>query len=245
MFGSELPAAELTRLLEAMNAAQAHRGPDESGTVCHEPLGAGLAGCRLSIVDLEHGRQPIANEDQAIHAVLNGEIYNHGSLRESLLSKGHQFRSRSDTEVLVHLYEELGEGLLDRLDGMFALAVLDLRRGRLLLARDGPGMKPLYLARTPHGFLFASEAKALFATGLVKPEPEPAAINAFLSWGCVPSPMSMFRGIRKLEAGRFAVVDRGALRDGSFWRFRYQQTATRKSEEEYSEELETVLGRAV
>ena len=245
VFGSGLPPAELAKTLDAMKAAQAHRGPDESGTVSHGPLGAGLASCRLSIIDLDHGRQPISNEDETVHAVLNGEIYNHGSLREFLLSKGHRFRSRSDTEVLVHLYEELGEELLDRLEGMFALALLDTRRGRLLLARDGPGMKPLYLAQTRRGFLFASEAKALFATRMVKPVPDLAAIDTYLAIGYVPAPMSIFQGVRKLQAGRFAVVDRGGLREGTFWRLHYQQPAKRKADEEYSEELETILGRAV
>jgi asparagine synthase (glutamine-hydrolysing) len=245
VFASGLPTAELARTLDAMNTAQAHRGPDESGTVLHQPLGAGLASCRLSIVDPEHGRQPIANEDESVHVVLNGEIYNHGPLREFLLSKGHQFRSRSDTEVLVHLYEELGEELLDRLEGMFALAVLDTRRARLLLARDGPGMKPLYLAQTQHGFLFASEAKALFATRLVSPQPDPASIDTYLTMGYVPAPMSMFRGVQRLQAGRFAVVDRGGLRERTFWRLRYEKTATRKPDQEYAEELETILGRAV
>ncbi len=245
IFGAELPGQELVRLLEAMNDAQAHRGPDESGTVWHEALGAGLASCRLSIIDLEHGRQPIAREDGTIHVVLNGEIYNHHPLRDELASKGHHFGTRSDTEVLVHLYEESGESLLGRLEGMFALAILDTRRQRLLLARDGPGMKPLYLAETPHGFLFASEAKALFATQLISPEPDPAGIDAYLSWGCAPAPMSMFRGVRKLPAGHYAVIDRSGFREGTFWRFQYQPLTVRKSEEEYAEELHTVLARAV
>lgn len=228
-----------------MNAAQAHRGPDDKGTICFEPLGAGLASCRLSIVDLEHGRQPIANEDETVHVALNGEIYNHDSLRELLQSRGHRFRSRSDTEVLVHLYEEYGDGFLERLDGMFALAVLDTRGGRLLVARDGPGMKPLYLAQTPRGFAFASEAKALFAAGLVNPAPDPAAIDTYLAAGYVPAPMSMFRGIRKLEAGRYVVADRSGVRDGTFWRFRYRDGAGARTDAEYGEELEAILTRAV
>ena len=208
-----------------MNAAQIHRGPDEAGTVWRESLGAGLASCRLSLVDIASGHQPIPNEDETVYAALNGEIYNHGELRELLKSKGHQFRSRSDTEVLVHLYEEYGDQFLERLHGMFALAVLDTRGARLLLARDGPGMKPLYLAQSPRGFAFASEAKALFAAGLASPAPDLAAIDTYLAVGYVPAPMSMFRGVRKLGAGRYVVVDGKECAEGIFWRFRYRRTA--------------------
>jgi len=135
--------------------------------------------------------------------------------------------------------------MLDRLDGMFALAILDTRAGRLLLARDGPGMKPLYLAETRHGFLFASEAKALFASGLATPAPDPAAMDTYLAAGFVPAPMSMFRGARKLQAGRYVVAERGRLREGTFWRLRYREGAAPRTDAEYGEELEELLGRAV
>jgi asparagine synthase (glutamine-hydrolysing) len=228
-----------------MNAAQIHRGPDEAGTVWREALGAGLASCRLSLVDLTSGHQPIPNEDETVYAALNGEIYNHGELRELLQAKGHQFRSRSDTEVLVHLYEEYGDQFLERLHGMFALAVLDTRGARLLLARDGPGMKPLYLAESPQGFAFASEVKALFAAGLASPAPDLAAIDTYLAVGYVPAPMSMFRGVRKLGAGRYVVVDGSGVTEGIFWRFRYRNASGKRTEAECSEELETLLDRAV
>jgi asparagine synthase (glutamine-hydrolysing) len=228
-----------------MTAAQVHRGPDQQGSFCFELLGAGLASCRLSLIDLEHGRQPVASEDGSVLAVLNGEIYNHGELRQSLASRGHSFRTCCDTEVLVHLYEDLGEELLGRLHGMFALGVLDTRRGRLLLARDGPGMKPLYFSQTPKGFVFASEAKALFASGLVNPWPDPAAIDTYLAAGFVPAPMSMFRGVRKLGAGRALLVDQGGVREKTFWSLRYRDYSGAKRDEEYSEELGFILERAV
>jgi asparagine synthase (glutamine-hydrolysing) len=228
-----------------MNAAQRHRGPDEAGAVCFEPLGAGLACARLSLIDLEHGSQPIANEDGTVHVVVNGEIYNHRALRETLAVRGHRFGSASDAEVVVHLYEDSGEAMLDRLEGMFALAVLDRRQGRLLLARDGPGMKPLYVAETSHGLAFASEAKALFAAGLIVPEPDLEGLDAYLTAGCVPAPLSMFRGVRKLRAGHSLSAGRGGIREAAFWRPGYRHEEPSRSDGEYSDELEDLLAKAV
>jgi asparagine synthase (glutamine-hydrolysing) len=246
IFGSKLSRLELSRILEAMNAAQIHRGPDESGLMVDESSGSGLASCRLSIIDLERGRQPISNEDQTVHVVLNGEIYNHNQLRHWLIQKGHAIRSRSDTEVLVHLYEERGEDMLEKLEGMFAFAVYDAPSGRLLLARDGPGMKPLYIAQTAHGFLFASEVKALFATGMVAPAPDLAALDAYLAAGYVPAPLSMFQGIRKLEAGHYVVVSSKGLRESNYWSPRFQSNRQPVTQaEEYEKQLEELLSQAV
>lgn len=245
IFASRLPEGELARSLGAMNAAQRHRGPDEAGAVCFEPLGAGLACARLSLLDLEHGSQPVANEDGTVHAVVNGEIYNHRALRETLAAKGHRFRSASDAEAVVHLYEDAGEGMLDRLEGMFALAVLDRRRGRLLLARDGPGMKPLYVAETSHGLAFASEAKALFAAGWIAPQPDLEGLDAYMTAGCVPAPLSMFRGVRKLRAGHYLSAGSGGVHEAPFWRPYYRSEGVRKHDGEYSDELGQLLGDAV
>jgi asparagine synthase (glutamine-hydrolysing) len=244
IFGCRLPEGEILRILGAMTAAQRHRGPDEQGAAAVEALGAGLACARLSLVDLEHGRQPVANEDRTVFAVLNGEIYNRVELQQELEGRGHRFVGRSDTEVLVHLYEELGEEFVERLEGMFGAAVLDARRGRLLVARDGVGIKPLLVAETPHGFLFASEAKALFATGWIAPSPDLDALDTLLAAGYVPAPMSMFRGIRKLRAGEMLAVDAGGVRAKRFWRFRYREPAPRDGEE-YSDRLEALLKRSV
>ncbi len=245
VYGAHRSAADLHAALEAMNAAQFHRGPDEGGLVTEAALGAGLACRRLSIVDLDHGQQPVSNEDGTIHAVLNGEIYNHGELREMLVSRGHRFVSRCDTEVIVHLYEEQGERFLESLHGMFGLAVLDTRERRLLLARDGPGMKPLYWTEGPEGLLFASEVRALFATGWVSPEPDPAAMDAFLMVAYVPSPMSMFRGIRKLEPGQWLTADASGVRTGFFWRFHYDNSRPEKTDDEYADEMDDTLHSAV
>jgi asparagine synthase (glutamine-hydrolysing) len=244
IFGCRLPEGEILRILGAMTAAQRHRGPDEQGAAAVEALGAGLACARLSIVDLEHGQQPAANEDRTVFAVLNGEIYNRVELQEELESRGHRFVGHSDTEALVHLYEELGEEFVERLEGMFGVAVLDARRGRLLVARDGVGIKPLLVAETPHGFLFASEAKALFATGWIAPSPDLDALDTLLGAGYAPAPMSMFRGIRKLRAGEMLAVDAGGVRAKRFWRFLYREPAPRDGEE-YSERLEGLLKRSV
>jgi asparagine synthase (glutamine-hydrolysing) len=236
---------QIRAALEAMNAAQVHRGPDEGGVLVKAALGAGLASRRLSIIDVEGGQQPVSNEDATVHAVLNGEIYNHVSLREQLEAKGHRFLSRCDTEVIVHAYEQWGESFVEHLDGMFGLAVLDGRDGRLLIARDGPGMKPLYFAQTPHGLLFASEIKAILATGWISPEVDPEGIDSFLTISYVAPPRTMFRDVRKLAAGCLLVANAGSVREKRYWQFRYDNEAPRKTDEEYVEEFDSILSAAV
>lgn len=242
---SRLPAEDLAAALHRMRECLVHRGPDQGGSVVSPESGAGLASRRLSIVDLSTGSQPIANEDGTIHVAFNGEIYNHVALREDLKKKGHVFRSRCDTEVIVHLYEELGVECLPQLHGMFGLAVLDSRSRRLLLARDGPGMKPLYYAQAPEGFLFASEVKALFASGLIEPEVDLEAINTYLTVGFFPAPRCAFRGVRKLRAGQYLLLEKADLRLGTFWRLRYDSAAPARTEQEYVDELEALLRDAV
>src|SRR6185295_15952221 len=155
-------------LLGRMGATLAHRGPDGDGS---RVLGRAALGCRrLAIIDVLGGRQPLGDEDDAVLAVCNGEIYNHASLREALATRGHDFRTRSDAEVLPHLYQERGADFVEALDGMFGAAVWDARAGRLVLARDRMGEKPLYYALTPGALVFASEPKALLASGLVAAE---------------------------------------------------------------------------
>ena len=152
--------------LSAMARAIAHRGPDDEGFHVSGPVG--LANRRLSIIDVDGGHQPIANEAGDVHVVLNGEIYNHQALRDELKGRGHRFSTASDTEVIVHLYEERGDDCVSALDGMFAFALWDERRQRLLLARDPLGQKPLYWARTAEGLVFASEIKSILASGDVE-----------------------------------------------------------------------------
>src|SRR6185503_5081488 len=162
--GGQAGEAALRRMLGSI----VHRGPDDEGTFLDGPLAMGAR--RLSILDVPGGHQPLANEDETVWAVFNGEIYNYRDLRADLEKAGHRFRTNGDTETLVHLYEEHGDAFVERLNGMFALAVWDTRRRRLLLARDRLGIKPLYYHQGPRGLVFGSEVKALMASGLVPRE---------------------------------------------------------------------------
>lgn len=245
IFDSRLPPDELRRALAAMAGSMLHRGPDQGAVRLFPQVAGGLAVRRLAFVDLEGGDQPIANEDGSVVALLNGEIYNHHALRRELEAAGHRFATRCDTEVVAHLYEQHGDRFLSRLEGMFALAVLDLDRRRLLLARDGPGMKPLYHARTDGGFAFASEARALFGSGLVRPRPALPALDVYLGTGFIPAPRTLFEGVERLPAGCFAVCDASGLRQEAFWRFRFAPDEPPLSDLEYVDELERRLEAAV
>src|ERR1039458_8747197 len=245
IFNVDLSTEELQAALTRMEQSLVHRGPDEGAACVIAEMHGGLAVRRLSIVDLEHGSQPCSNEDSTVFALLNGEIYNHRALREGLTARGHRFRGESDTEVVTHLYEEYGDECLERLRGMFALAAYDTRRRRLLLARDGPGMKPLYFAHARRGLLFASEAKALFASGLVRPEPNPAAIDTYLALGFVPAPLSAFRVVETSVTGKYLIADAAGTRRGAFWKYRSQPVQPGRSDEDYGAELDAVLGAAV
>ncbi len=204
-------------VLDAMRDTMVHRGPDDCGSWAHGPVG--LAHRRLSIVDLSaHGRQPMPNEDKTVWTTYNGEIYNHRSLRMELEARGHVFRSNTDTEVLVHLFEESGPGCVDRLQGMFAFAIWDARRRELMLVRDRLGVKPLYYVQLPHALIFASEIKALLRHPDVRPELDGVALAAYLSYGSVPSPRTMFRGIAKLgPAQRLRCTSSGQVRVKTYW----------------------------
>ncbi len=199
----------------AMCRALIHRGPDDEGLLVDGPLAMGMR--RLSIIDLEGGRQPISNEDGSVSVVQNGEIYNFRELAEDLRRRGHQLRTRSDTEVLVHLYEEDGPAFVERLRGMFALALWDRRRRRLLLARDRLGIKPLYFASDGRRLLFGSELKSLLAAGLDR-EIDRQALHDYLSLSYIPAPATIFRAARKLRPGHLLIAENGALREESYWR---------------------------
>ena len=188
--------------LAAMSATLAHRGPDAAGQVVDGPVG--LAARRLSIIDLDTGDEPIANDDGTVHVVQNGEIYNYRELRAELERAGHDFRTQADTEVLVHLYEQEGAAFPLRLRGMFAVAVWDSRRRRLLLARDRFGIKPLYYRREGDGLSFASELRAL-----PRGEVDLDALDAFLAFNSIPAPFSIFRETRKLPAGHLLLWEGG------------------------------------
>jgi asparagine synthase (glutamine-hydrolysing) len=194
-------------LLSSMNSTLVHRGPDSEGSFVSGPVG--LAARRLSIIDLAHGDQPIGNEDGRIQVVQNGEIYNHENLRRELERRGHAFRTRCDTEVIVHLYEEHDLAFAERLRGMFAIAIWDGRRGRLVLARDRFGIKPLYYREGGGELVFASELKALMRLPDLDRELDPRALESFLAFNSIPAPLTIFRSVRKLPPGHMLVTGEG------------------------------------
>jgi len=227
-----------------MAAALAHRGPDAEGIHAEGPVVLGHR--RLSIIDLRpEANQPIANEDGSVVAIVNGEIYNYAELRRQLVAKGHVFRSNSDSETIVHLYEEYGEDCPSKLRGMFAFAVWDRRRNRLFLARDRVGKKPLYYAARPDGFWFASELKALAAA-----IPEPLAVNLdaidqYLTLQYVPSPMTAYAGVAKLPAAHCLTVSPGeAPKLRRYWRLSFTP-GPKITEEDAVLEVRSLLEEAV
>jgi len=235
----EAPSREA---LEAMGAAQAHRGPDDAAV---EVYGcAGLSFRRLSIIDVAGGAQPIANEDGSIHVILNGEIYNYLELRDQLEKRGHRFRTRSDVETVVHGYEEWGDGVVERLRGMFALALWDERRQRLLLARDRLGQKPLVYWESQESLRFASELQGLLADADVPRVVDLTAIHHYLTYQYVPAPLTAFEGVRKLPPAHRLVFEDGRCRVERYWSLPFQPLRE-IGEQEAADELRTRLREAV
>jgi asparagine synthase (glutamine-hydrolysing) len=231
--------AALRRMVQALS----HRGPDDDGT--HVDGNAGLGFRRLSIIDLAGGHQPLSNEDGSLWLVFNGEIYNYRELRRELEIAGHRFRTDTDTEVIVHLYEDHGPAALNRLNGMFAIALWDTRDRSLFLARDRFGKKPLYYARSGDRFLFGSEPKALLAHPSFRRELDHEALAAYLALEYVPSPQSIFKGMQKLPAGHWL-----RLRDGDavvrrWWTFPRPVDEHDATPDELAGELRTRIVAAV
>lgn len=202
-------------LLKRMADTIAHRGPDDEGYYASGPVGLGFR--RLSIIDLSTGHQPLPNEDGTVWIVFNGEIYNYRALRVQLLAKGHRFKTQTDTEVIVHLYEELGERCVEQLQGMFSFAIWDERQQLLFLARDRVGIKPLYYALKQDFLSFASEVKAILADPDVTAEVLPAAIDRFLTFSYLPGEETLFRDIRKLGPGCYMLVKGGQTQIRQYW----------------------------
>ena len=200
--------------VQAMCDRIRHRGPDDEGIHVDRNCAIGMR--RLSIIDLSTGHQPICNEDGTIWIVFNGEIYNYQELRANLIAQGHQFRTSSDTETLIHLYEQEGAEGLRRLRGMFAYAIWDSRRNRLFLARDRFGKKPLYYAVLPGGLYFGSEISCLREAG-VPLETDPDALRLYFQFSYIPDPFTAFRAIRRLPAGSWLTWEGGEVRQGSYW----------------------------
>ncbi|MGH8850153.1 MAG: asparagine synthase (glutamine-hydrolyzing) [Casimicrobiaceae bacterium] len=202
--------------LRPMARRTVHRGPDDEGAYADGPLAFGMR--RLSIIDVAGGHQPLTNEDGTLTLIANGEIYNYRTLRGELAARGHRFRTDSDCETILHLYEEHGDGFIERLNGMFAFALWDARRQRLLLGRDRLGIKPLYLWNDGRRLVFASEAKAILSLPGMNAELDPAALSSYLALGYVPAPQSIFLGIRKLRPASVLVAERGRSDERCYWR---------------------------
>ncbi|MEZ6044744.1 MAG: asparagine synthase (glutamine-hydrolyzing) [Planctomycetaceae bacterium] len=231
--------------LQQMRDAMLHRGPDEAGIYLSEHCG--LAHRRLSIIGLSDGQQPIWNEDQSVVVVFNGEIYNYESIKASLESRGHQFRTHSDTEVLVHLWEEYGSEMVTHLRGMFAFVIYDLKREILFGARDRFGQKPFFYSWHEQEFLFASEVKSLLTHPRVNRELDVNALDQFLFYQFVPPPGTLFKGIRQLPAAHSFLLQSGTLTIKRYWELEYQPEAdpTPEREAEILEEVRQEIADAV
>ena len=244
-----IDGATLGRMVEVLR----HRGPDDAGVYESEfqartgydaVPGVALGHRRLSIIGVRTGHQPLANEDGTVWVVFNGEIYNFRRLRQRLEGSGHRFRTESDTEVIVHLYEDEGPDMLRHLDGMFALAVWDARRNQLLLARDRLGKKPLVYRHEPGRLLFASELKSILEVPGVPREIDPQSLDEYLTYQYVPHPRTIFRGIAKLPPAHYAVYRDGRLELGCYWQPDFNREEDRPYEE-YVDELRQTLSDAV
>ena len=231
--------------VSTMNAVLVHRGPDDSGVYTDQACGFALGATRLSIIDVDGGHQPLANEDGSVVAVLNGEIYNHPALMDRLRARGHSFSSRTDTEVLVHLYEDYGDDLVHALDGMFAFAVWDQKRRRLVIARDRFGEKPLFYSARAGQLAFASELTALLASGRVATEVDAQQLDAYFVLGYVPGPGTLIDGVRQLPPGHRLVWENGRTSVEPYWRPMALDEDLPTDHDELVVETEMLLGEAV
>jgi asparagine synthase (glutamine-hydrolysing) len=231
-------------LIQRMTDVIAHRGPDGEGKYVKGSVGLGHR--RLSIIDLRPtGAQPMCNEDKTVWIVFNGEIYNYQELRAELLQKGHQFVSTSDTEVIVHLYEEYGKDCVKRLRGMFAFGIWDEKKRELFLARDRVGIKPLYFTNTGKALLFGSEIKSLLVDADVKREVNLRAIDRFLTYYYLPGNETLLKGIFKLEPGHHLTIAGGQITKARYWDLEFNPASRWSSFEEAVEELQALLSRTV
>ena len=230
-------------LVKAMADTIQHRGPDDEGYYVSGPVGLGFR--RLSIIDLQSGHQPLSNEDGSIWIVFNGEIYNYQELRTFLLSKGHVFKTRTDTEVIVHLYEEFGPACLEKLRGMFGFAIWDANARTLLLARDRVGIKPLYYHLTDTSFAFASEIKAILADPSVNREMAPELIDRFLTFLYVPGEETLLKGIQKLAPGHYLLIRDGKPIIRRYWDLRFPEPSQSVSFKQAEADLLGLLSETV
>src|ERR1700738_117470 len=230
-------------LLKGMADAIVHRGPDDEGFYRKGQIGLGFR--RLSIIDLGGGHQPLANEDDSIWIIFNGEIYNYKELRAELISKGHVFRTKADTEGIVHLYEEYGRDCVQKLRGMFAFAIWDSVRKSLFLARDRVGIKPLYYYLDKNFLSFASEIKAILVDPAVRREIDPAMIDLFLTYYYSPGPNMMLRNFFKLEPGHWMFVQHGEIQIKSYWDIDFPPVHEQLSAVDIEEQVVKLLDESV
>ena len=231
------------QLLAAMTDVVAHRGPDASGYYFGN--GVGLGHRRLSIIDLATGDQPLANEDDTVWVVFNGEIYNFAEVRRELEAHGHIFKTKSDTEIIVHGYEQWGADCVARFRGMFAFAVWDVRARRLLLVRDRLGVKPLFYARTGNGLTFGSEMKSILEDPAVSREWRADALDAYLTFQYIPGPSTIYRDIQKLPPGHLLIAEPSGITIRQYWDLEFTGEGDPAREEEYLERLDALLDESV
>ena len=219
-----------------------HRGPDDSGSYVENGLGIGMR--RLSIIDLEGGHQPLSNEDQTLWLVCNGEIYNFRELREDLIARGHRFTTGSDSEVILHLYEEYGDDFVLHLNGMFGFALWDVQRKRLIIGRDRIGIKPIYYYQDSERLIFATEAKAILAVPGVERGIDSVALDSYLSLGYVSAPYSLFKGIKKLPVASLMVVENQKVEIKPYWKIPSELDFD-QTEAEWKQKVKETIEKAV
>jgi asparagine synthase (glutamine-hydrolysing) len=230
-------------VLHQMCEQMKHRGPDSEGLWLDDSVALGMR--RLSIIDLHTGEQPVYSEDKSIVVVMNGELYNFREIRADLEKRGHRFETQTDTEILPHLYEEYGEAMLEQINGMFAFALWDKRKEKLLIARDRFGEKPLYYGIFDGKLIFASEPKVLLANSVVKTEINTDALRQYLSFDYVPAPHSIYKNVYKLPAAHLLILEKGEIRTRRYWNLSFQKEDFPTSFEKSVEDLRELLADAV
>jgi asparagine synthase (glutamine-hydrolysing) len=236
--------SEKLPVLKKMTDVIAHRGPDDEGFYCDEEAALGFR--RLSIIDVAGGHQPMCNEDETIWIIFNGEIYNYAVLREDLKRKGHRFKTHSDTEVVIHLYEEIGEACLNKFQGMFAFALWDKRKKQLFLARDRVGIKPLYYSLFQNALIFGSEIKAILEYPGVSRKTDPTAIDSYMSFLWTPEPKTIFKNIFKLPSAHYLIFKNGRSDVRSYWNVTFEPdyaTTEKAWKEKILQSLEEIVGK--
>src|SRR5690348_4661735 len=230
-------------LVKAMADTISHRGPDDEGYYVSGSVGFGFR--RLSIIDLQTGHQPLSNEDGTVWIIFNGEIYNYQELHALLVAKGHVFKTRTDTEVIVHLYEEFGADSVQKLRGMFAFAIWDEKSKTIFIARDRVGIKPLYYHLSKDALIFASEIKAILADPSVTREIAPDVIDRFLTFLYLPGEQTLLRGIQKLEPGHYLIAKNGKAMTVQYWDLRFTNENASATLAEAEQALVNLLSETV